>query len=376
MADAGSMYYNALSGMGEDIARGMYQYHREHQAYDQQLGIANALSRIGVNEHGNIVAIQPDANGKVDKSIQPVLDPKARDMFTARNRQDWAKSAGALEILSRLGVSLANRMSEQNIEPKFPVTVGGNTYPLNAREAAMAGMRQEENEAQAQAAIPREKRAQRREERADKSSQREDVRLGMAQSAAARTEIEKRPEIQFSRKYGLTPQALIGIQESPYVATHQDKVLGENPPLQPGQTEPAYNKQSWYQSFRQAFGADPTPEQVQWKVKNPDGVFREEELKYGGSAKEGTPARERFRVNPEGQFLNVRGTRIPVGEVSTVQNAANAAQQNLQQTIGSPQFQALPPEQQAAKLTIIKQRLSNLGYNPNDPFWGLPQDQQ
>jgi hypothetical protein len=215
--------------------------------------------------------------------------------------------------------------------------------------------------------------------RAQRGEQREDIRLGMSAASAQRAEIEKRPEIQFSRKYGLTPQALIGLQESRYVAKDASgQVIGDTDPIPPGHTAKTFpTAPAWYKELVTLGFAkpDPTkPQSVQWEPQNPDGqVFRESKFDYSPSAKDNKPKRERFLPDPEGQFLNVRGTRIPLEQVSAVQNAATAAKQDLANSLASPQFQRFTPEQKAIKLGQIKDRLSTLGYNPNDPFWGLPQ---
>ena len=98
---------SGIASAGEDIGRGiafqMQQYHKEHVAYDEAYGIAEALSRIGVDQQGRVVQIQPDAQGKVDKSLTPAIDPKALERFKTFNRQNAAEARGALNALSGIG---------------------------------------------------------------------------------------------------------------------------------------------------------------------------------------------------------------------------------------------------------------------------------
>jgi hypothetical protein len=103
MPDAGTNYYNALSGVGDDIARSMIYYHQKHVQYDQQMQLANALSRLGVDQSGRIVPIQMDEKGKaVDKNVQSIIDPKALDSFRAGNQRERERSIGGLDAINRL----------------------------------------------------------------------------------------------------------------------------------------------------------------------------------------------------------------------------------------------------------------------------------
>lgn len=106
MADAGDIWFRALSGVGNNIADSMQQYHKEHQAYDQQAGIAQAMSRLGVNQQGQITTIDPE---NPDKTIQPLVDKKASEMFLSNNHAQQQKNLGAMEALNRIGMSIASQ---------------------------------------------------------------------------------------------------------------------------------------------------------------------------------------------------------------------------------------------------------------------------
>lgn len=99
----------------EDFGRGlgvaMARYHQEHVAYDQQAQIADALSRVGINAQGNLTAIDPN---NPDKTLQPVIDPKALDMFKAANHDQQVRVTGGLEALNRIGMAVLSKRLERD----------------------------------------------------------------------------------------------------------------------------------------------------------------------------------------------------------------------------------------------------------------------
>lgn len=133
-----------LASFGNDIATAMGQYHEEHQAYDQSLGVANALSRIGIDENGNLVPVV-DQEGKKISDVNPVVNPKALEAFQAKNRAGWERSRGALEALSRLGVAQIGRIQSQQAQLQaLPQELD---IKRQAAEKALAGPTGEEERA-------------------------------------------------------------------------------------------------------------------------------------------------------------------------------------------------------------------------------------
>jgi hypothetical protein len=102
-SDAGLIWLHALSGVGNNIADAMQQYHKEHQAYDQQSQIADALSRIGINPQGQLTSIDP---ANPDKTIQPVIDQKAAQLFQTNVHDQQVKNTGAMEAINRIGLHM------------------------------------------------------------------------------------------------------------------------------------------------------------------------------------------------------------------------------------------------------------------------------
>jgi hypothetical protein len=391
MADAGSIYYDALSGVGDDIARSMIYYHQKHQEYDKQLGVANALSRIGVDQEGRIVPIEPDAKGKVDKSIQPILDPKAVEMFSAGNRRDWARSAGALDALTRLGMQAINRASEERMQPKHPVTVGGETYDVSPGAALTYAAHKQQQEEEALAAMPREKRAEERmrfaKEKAAREARKEPRDIAASERAAAgdvraeEAHLAKQPEMEFRNKYGIPVRDVISLQEGGYQAREgqkgEGKVLGETPPLAPGTNLTDYASKDpgflWWNDIKSYFGAfDKGQRSYAFVPKDPNGIFRESEYKWPADAKAGRPAQTGFRANPEGEFLNVPSSintpgglgrsRIPMSEVQRLQNQAATVREEYFQNVKAH------PERKP----LYDETLQKLGYDPHDAFFTNP----
>lgn len=119
MADAGSIYFNALSGVGSDIANSMLEYHKEHQAHDQAYGVADALSRIGIDKNtGQPVMLQFDEKGKPMNAENVIAfgNPKAIEGFKNFNRQKAAANEGAMNALSRIMASGLTRAQAAAIE--------------------------------------------------------------------------------------------------------------------------------------------------------------------------------------------------------------------------------------------------------------------
>lgn len=114
MADAGASWNAALTGLGNDWANAMNQYHKEHQAYDDAASMADALSRVGIDKQGRLTPIM-DETGKKRADVTQVIDPKALQLFQANTAQGRAKAQGALEVLTRLGIQQAARVQAGSI---------------------------------------------------------------------------------------------------------------------------------------------------------------------------------------------------------------------------------------------------------------------
>lgn len=333
MSDAGSIYYNTLSGIGNDIAQSMYQVHREHQAYDQQYGMAEALSRIGIDSSGRIVPIVPDEKGKTDKSIQPIVDPKALEMFKTGNRREWARSAGQLEILSRLGTSFLNRAQAAQIEnqqnPKYDVTTpAGRTIPTSAAGAIASDIHAQSREDALAAGKQRAELAGRREQREIDTAKREDIRLALSQQKAKQDALEKTPEYQFQKKYNIKPLDVVGMPEG-YNATDEAGNVLDSSSIED----------------RKA-GKKP----ILWTPTTP--VYREKLFKY--AATKDRPGFEQYVPDPEGEFFNAGGQRLPYKDVSAIQKRA-----------GFVYKQALEAAAQGGDVKGIATQIQQLGYDPD-----------
>lgn len=142
----GSMYHNALAGVGNDIARAMMYYHAQHQIYNQQMGVANALSRIGVGPQGNLTNAF-DQDGNPIKGVNPIIDKNALQQFQTNNHAGQIQATGALQALNRLGVQQMGKAMQAQVRSNAtnqamaqgPVTATdalGRSYIFNPKTGA------------------------------------------------------------------------------------------------------------------------------------------------------------------------------------------------------------------------------------------------
>lgn len=101
-ADPGAIWFAALSGLGRQASDAMQQYHQEHQAYDQQMGIADVLSRMGIDEQGNLG--QVDQTG-TDKTFKPIIPSKTVDLYKTNVHAQQMKNLGAMEAINKMGMA-------------------------------------------------------------------------------------------------------------------------------------------------------------------------------------------------------------------------------------------------------------------------------
>ena len=147
-----------LASFGNSLGEAMLDYHKQHQQYDQQMQLAEALSRLGVNQQGQITQIDPNSK---DKSIQSIVDPKALQMFQTKSHEGQVKAAGALEAINRMAIHglapVIGQLGQEQLKAhqlanqRYNVDVGGGqTIPATAGQAIesaqMAPVRQAETE--------------------------------------------------------------------------------------------------------------------------------------------------------------------------------------------------------------------------------------
>jgi hypothetical protein len=102
-------------------------------------------------------------------------------------------------------------------------------------------------------------------------------------------------------------------------------------------------------------------------VPKPGSAYRESEYKFPSAQKDPNdptkprPAVSVFAPHPEGEFLRIGDNRIPYQDAA--QMRATAVRRK---TEALDALKTLP-------LPMIKKRLGDLGYDPNDRFFGLPQ---
>lgn len=172
------------ANMGNSIAEGilnvlpiMDKYHKEHVGYDQQMQLADALSRLGINEQGQITTLDSETKG--GPKIQPIIDPKALDTFRTKSHEGQVKAAGALEAINRMAVHglgpVIGQMGQEQLKAqrlqnqRINVQAGGNVYPVSPTTALNAVV--EEPERAARTEHIKEQTAASKEDRAAAASQ-------------------------------------------------------------------------------------------------------------------------------------------------------------------------------------------------------------
>lgn len=295
MSDAGSIWFHALSGLGNNIADSMQQYHKEHQAYDQQAGIADALSRFGVDPQGRITQIDPN---NPDKSIQPIIDKKASELFMTTNHAQQQKNLGAMEALNHIGLNVlgqtagplrqAQLKEAQLATQRVPSTIGDQTFDLNPAQAANVAL----------AKTPKAPSAYTQ------------FRMDRAQKKDTQTEQEKLPEFQFQKKYQLLPKDIL---HEP-MGYEQGKTAAGEPATIP--TTPVYRERKF-------------------------------------TSTKGGKKQDAYTADPNGDFVNFKGQRIPYSEYATLQNRATFVYDRAR----AARARGTPDEE-------IAKRLEAMGFDP------------
>jgi hypothetical protein len=105
MSEAGANYYRGIADFGQGIAQAMEEYHKRHVAYDSAHGMADALSKVGIDKTGQVVPLM-DQQGKSVPDVQPLLNPKSVELFQAKTASQRDQATGALQALSRVGINV------------------------------------------------------------------------------------------------------------------------------------------------------------------------------------------------------------------------------------------------------------------------------
>jgi hypothetical protein len=241
---------------------------------------------------------------------------------------------------------------------KVPVQIGDTTLNVSPETALSAAMQEQRFGVSQKAGARREQRAERG--------------LQLREATARQKVLEGSPEVKFFKETGVSPQALIGAAEPGYQAVESGtgKVLADVEPLKAGETLKDYReKATTSQLVKQTLLPEwlsptvpPEGRPVQFQPK-PGGIYRETEYKYPGSAKEGRPGRTVISPHPEGEFLRIGEKRIPYQEAVRLRNIAEVRRKEALDVLKS----------KPTLLPAVKERLAKWGYDPNDAFWGFPE---
>ncbi len=310
MSDAGSIWFHALSGIGNNIADSIQQYHKDHQAYDEQAKMAEALSRLGVNAQGQITPIDPNSK---DKSIQPIIDPKALEIYQTNNHSQQMKNRGALEALNRIGMHMLDQTAGplrqaqiknaqlDNQRYTVPTQYGG--VPATAGQAIQSGFERERIDIAKKPKGPTEYQK---------------FEMTQKQLEQQQKEQDKLPEVQFQKNYQVLPKDILN-QPMGY-ATQFDN---------PDETDPAKKKVAGY--------VPTTP------------VFRER--KY--QSNQAGIKQDAYAPDPGGDIVNFKGQRIPYSDYVTLQNRSKFVYDRAKAALQ----RGTPPEE-------VAKRLEAMGFDP------------
>lgn len=334
MADAGYIWLNALSGLGNNIAESMQQYHKEHLAYDQQAQMAQAMSRLGVTSDGRITAIDPE---NPDKTIQPLVDKKASEMFLSNNHAQQQKNLGAMEALNRIGMNMA----QQTVGPlrqaqlkhaqldaqRYDVQVGDQTIPATAGQAIQNDLEQQRIDLAKQPKGLSEMQKFRQQEAKDKAFQ---------------AKIQASPEYQFSKKYSVLPQQVlspdvldVGKQNYRFFAVDPKK--GNPTELQPEYDDSGIPRRpSYLDKDTQAYWTPTT------------SIFRENAIQRN---KDGVKTTQ-YAPDPTGELVNIGGQRIPFTAIQGISNRHDELLKQAQTAL-----------KQGANPQALAKQWGALGYN-------------
>lgn len=302
MADAGDIWFRALSGVGNNIADSMQQYHKEHQVYDQQSGIADVLSRMGVNQQGQLTPIDPN---NPDKTIQPVVDKKALELYQSNNHAQQQKNLGAIEALNRIGMNLAGQTlgplrqaqlkQAQLATQRYSVPTQYGDVQATGGQALQSDL---ENQRINLAKQPKGPTTH------QQFLENQKVRDAMTK------QIQSSPEFKFQQKYGVFPKQVI----TPDV-------------IDPG-------KQA-YRLFKADGGTELTPEYDDYGVARRPSYLKPDQKSYW------TPTTDIYRFNeiqrdengvkttqhapdPTGKFVSIGGQHIPFSDIQGIANRHDA----------------------------------------------------
>lgn len=128
MADAGTIWYEALSSAGKNIGGAIGEVSHRNQQFDQLLSAADELSKVGIDPtSGQLAPITVGEGGGEGKNkIDPIINPQFLQGIRTKAYGERMKSQGALEALLKMGTNLAYhgalaRMKTNAIPPRTAI---------------------------------------------------------------------------------------------------------------------------------------------------------------------------------------------------------------------------------------------------------------
>ena len=333
-----------LASMGDSIASGMLQYHREHQAYDQQAQLAEALSRLGINAQGQITQIDPENK---DKTVQPIIDKKALETFQTKSHEGQVKATGALEAINRIALHglapIVGQLGQEQLKAhqqanqRYDVQAGGQTIPATAGQAIQAGMERERIDLAKTPKSPTQHQTFLERMKLDESLQKK---------------IQSSPEFNFQKKYNVFPSQVL----------HPDVI------------DPAKQQYSlFFKPDKNADAVQVQPDYDQYGIPRVPQWVQSEQKKQGeGAYTYWQNASDIYRFNPvernqdgvktvqnvtspEGSHVNIGGQAIPYNDIQGIRNRHDEVLSQAKAAIAA-----------GKDPNIIAKMYGGLGYDPNE----------
>lgn len=363
---------------GNSIADGLtnaLQYlnkaNKEKDSYEQALSRLEVLKSWGT-KGGQTVQIDPNVK---DKDIIPLINPKAYEDIKNNKTHSRAQKMGEIKAVSEMAaINLRSQLQQAARQQAQPMTTeavvpGGPLRTFPQSQAAQQDLQKANAEA-------RGKLTQKKEERADTQLDISKQHLDIAKSglklrgeAGRQQWIQNQPETKFFNETGVSPRIFVDHvktgdstlgQQGYEVYAPEGMKVAEFPPLKAGESLQDVRRRpsSWEQFFHLGMAG---PTRVQPKFVAKGDIYREKEYQYGAQASKDKPASVRFAPHPEGEYLRIGEKRVKYNDAAGLTGMVERRRKDAQDAL-----KTLP-------LPTIKQRLDDLGYDSNDPYWGLPQ---
>jgi len=333
-----------LALMGNSIANGMQQYHKEHENYDQQMQLADALSRLGINQQGQITPIDPTNK---DKTVQPIIDSKALQTFQTASHDGQVKATGALEAINRIALHglapVVGQIGQEQLKAhqlanqRFDVQAGGQTIPATGGQAIQAGLEQQRINLAKEPKSPTQHQTFLEQQKLDESLQKK---------------IQSSPEYKFQQQYKVFPSQVLSPDVVDPAKQQYNLFFKPDAKSDAVQVQPDYDQYGiprvpqWVQTQQKKQGTDAF---TYWQ--NASDIYRFNPIERN---QDGVKTVQNV-TSPEGSHVNIGGQSIPYNDIQGIRNRHDEVLSQAKAAIAA-----------GKDPNIIAKMYGGLGYDPNE----------